>query len=209
MTEDHYFSAEPASQDERFPLSVRLAGFTLNLEGAPGVFSHDRLDLGTAVLLDRVPAPPKGNLLDLGCGWGAIALTMGLLQPDARIWAVDVNRRALDLTRRNAESVGQEHPLAPISALPPDHVPPLLRFEAIWSNPPIRIGKEALHALLASWLPRLTSRGEAYLVVQRNLGSDSLAAWMSAQVGDDGRPWGSVDRIASSKGFRILRLTRS
>lgn len=207
MTEDHYFSAEPASPDERFPLWVRLAGLDLRLDGAPGVFSQDRLDPGTAVLLDRVPPPPSGNLLDLGCGWGAIALTMGLLRPDARVWAVDVNRRALDLTERNADLVRRAHPLAPITALTPDSVPSDLAFDAIWSNPPIRIGKEALHRLLAMWLPRMVSDGEAYLVVHRHLGADSLAAWLS-ESGDGGRPWGAVEKLASSKGYRVLRLTR-
>jgi 16S rRNA G1207 methylase RsmC len=207
VTEDHYFSAEPASPDERFPLTVRLAGMEFHLNGAPGVFSHDRVDPGTSVLLDHVPLPPAGNLLDLGCGWGAIALTMGLVRPDARIWAIDINRRALDLTERNAELVRKSHPLAPIASLHPDDVPPSLTFDAIWSNPPIRIGKEALHRLLSRWLPRLVSGGEAYLVIQRHLGADSLATWL-AEAGDGGRPWGPVDRVASSKGYRVLRLTR-
>jgi 16S rRNA G1207 methylase RsmC len=171
------------------------------------VFSQNRVDPGTAVLLDHVPPPPSGDLLDLGCGWGAIALTMGLLRPDARVWAVDVNRRALDLTERNAELVRLVHPLAPITALHPDSVPPSLTFDAIWSNPPIRIGKEALHRLLSNWLPRLASGREAYLVVQRHLGADSLATWL-AETGDGGRPWFTVERVASSKGYRVLRLTR-
>jgi len=207
VTEDHYFSPDPASPDDRFPLTVRLGGHECHLDGAPGVFSTDRLDKGTSILLDHVPAPPAGNLLDLGCGWGAIALTMGLLRPDARVWAIDINRRALDLTERNAERVRQVHPFAPLVALHPDDVPPDLTFDAIWSNPPIRIGKEALHRLLSKWLPRLVPGGEAYLVVSRHLGADSLATWLG-EVDDDGRPWGAVDRVTSSKGYRVLRLTR-
>ncbi len=209
MTEDHYFTAHPASADERFPLHVTLAGSDLLLEGAPGVFSHDRLDLGTSVLLWHVPPPPEGDLLDLGCGWGAIALSMALLQPRATVWAVDVNERALDLTRRNVEHTRSRFPCAPVVAARPDSVPPALTFDAIWSNPPIRVGKDALHELLAAWLPRLKPRGAAYLVVQRNLGADSLAGWLQTQVDASGRRWGVVERVENSKGFRVLRLTRS
>jgi len=209
VTEDHYFSARPASPDERFSFTVDLVGRELEVDGAPGVFSHDRLDLGTSVLLKRVPVPPKGNLLDLGCGWGPITLAMALTSPDAHVWAVDVNERALDLTSRNAERARRTYPLAPVVALHPEAVPPTLRFDALWSNPPIRVGKEALHAMLSEWLPRLRPGAEAYLVVQRNLGADSLAAWLAAQVDGHGVGWGAVDKVASSKGFRVLRLTRA
>lgn len=207
MTGDHYFSADPASPGERFPLRVRLAGLDLELASAPGVFSGDRLDPGTAVLLDHVPPPPSGELLDLGCGWGPVALTMGLLSPQARVWAVDVNRRALDLTRLNAEAVESRHALATVLPCPPDDVPADLRFDALWSNPPIRIGKEALHGLLAAWVPRLVPGGEAHLVVQKNLGADSLARWLADQAAD-GAPWGEVERVASSRGYRVLRVRR-
>lgn len=207
MTGDHYFSIEPASPDKRFPLRVRLAGLDLDVESSPGVFSGDRLDPGTSVLLDHAPPPPAGNLLDLGCGWGPIALTMGLLTPEARIWAVDTNRRALDLAWRNVDSVRLRHDLASITVCPPDGVPPELRFDALWSNPPIRIGKEPLHRLLSAWIPRLAPGAEAYLVVQKNLGADSLARWMSEQT-VDGAPWGTVERVASSRGFRVLKIGR-
>src|SRR5690606_34169573 len=140
-------------------------------------FSPGHIDLGTTVLLRTVPVPEPGEILDLGCGWGPIALTAALSQPQGRVTAVDVNERALDLLRTNAARVEARAPLAPITACTPDQVSPDAVFDTIWSNPPIRIGKAALHELLAHWLPRLRASGEAYLVVQRNLGADSLAAW--------------------------------
>lgn len=170
------------------------------METAGGVFSGEGLDLGTQVLLRSVPTPPPtGDLLDLGCGWGPIALTLGLLAPKAHVWAVDVNERALDLARANAARLG----LAGVTATPPDGVPAGVRFAAIWSNPPIRIGKPALHALLETWLPRLAPGASAHLVVQRNLGADSLQTWLA------GRWPGELDveREASAKGFRVLRAT--
>ena len=198
MSEDHYFTAEPASSAQRRPLAVRLAGRDVEVEVASGVFSPGGLDKGTAILLHEAPPPPtEGTFLDLGCGWGPVALTMALLSPAAEVWAVDVNERALDLTRANAARLGLEG----ITAAPPDAMPPDLTFDVIWSNPPIRIGKAALHELLRTWLPRLTPGGSAYLVVSKNLGGDSLQRWIESDLGL------TCTRYASSKGFRILAVT--
>jgi 16S rRNA (guanine1207-N2)-methyltransferase len=196
---EHYFTARPASAEERRTIDVSLAGRDLTLETASGVFSPGHVDLGTQVLLRHVPAA-HGRVLDLGCGWGPIALAAALSADDAVVTAVDVNERALDLLRRNAARVGVADR---VTAATPDDVPADARFDALWSNPPIRIGKEALHELLAAWLPRLAVGGEAWLVVQRNLGSDSLARWIDEQG------WGAVEKVASAKGFRVLRMVRA
>lgn len=199
---DHYFSASPASPDERQPARVRLRGRDVDVVTAGGVFSHGRLDLGTQVLLREVPDPPDGgHVLDLGCGWGPVALAMAHAAPHATVWALDVNERALDLTARNAASLG----LARVRAVRAEDIPADVRFDAIWSNPPIRVGKPVLHELLRSWLPRLAPDGEAHLVVQRNLGADSLARWLEGELGAGFE----VSRAASAKGFRVLRVARS
>ena len=196
---DHYFTPEPASAEERRPLTLMLAGRRVTVTVSPGVFSPGGLDKGTRVLLDEAPEPPEeGTFLDLGCGWGAVALTLGLLRPDAEVWAVDVNERALDLARMNALSLHREG----IRVARPDQVPPGTRFDVIWSNPPIRIGKEALHDLLATWLPRLAPAGAAYLVVSKNLGADTLRRWVSSELGMP------CERVATSGGFRVLRVAR-
>ena len=198
MTEpDHYFSARPAAPDERRTITVELAGRSVDVQTAGGVFSPDHVDLGTRVLLREVPDPPaSGDLLDLGCGWGPLALTMALLSPGARVWAVDVNERALDLVRGNARRLG----LGNLRAALPGEVPDDVRFAAVWSNPPIRVGKDALHELLRRWLPRLSPGAEAWLVVGRNLGADPLHRWLADELGV------SVERAASAKGFRVLRV---
>ena len=206
---DHYFAAVPAAADDRREISVVLDGYPLQVETARGVFSPGHVDLGTTVLLDTVGAPTAGNVLDLGCGWGPIALTAAIRTPSARVYAVDVNERALDLVSRNAARVSERIEIAPIDALRPDAVDPSLRFDALWSNPPIRIGKAALHELLTQWVPRVKAGGEVWLVVQKNLGADSLSAWLAQQRDDAGVPWGDIDKVRSSKGFRVLRLTRS
>ncbi|WP_298747845.1 methyltransferase [uncultured Serinicoccus sp.] len=203
---DHYFSARPASADALRPLTVRLAGRDHEVVTAAGIFSPDGIDKGTRVLLEHAPAPPaQGRFLDLGCGWGPLALTLALESPDARVHAVDVNERALDLTRRNAALVGD----ADVVVTRPEDVDPDVRFDLVWSNPPIRVGKRALHELLLTWLPRLSDQEEAaaYLVVQKNLGADSLQAWLSSTLPGSMGPV-RVTREASSKGFRLLRVGR-
>lgn len=198
--QSHYFDADPSSPRRTRTLRVTLAGHDVEVLSAGGVFSADRLDLGTSVLLREVPAPPReGTLLDLGCGWGPIALTMGLLSPDAEVVAVDVNRRSRELTALNARSLGVK-----VGVCAPEEVDPSLVFDTIWSNPPIRIGKPALHELLMLWLPRLARGGDAYLVVARNLGADSLQTWLVSALGN---PF-EVTRHASAKGFRILCVHR-
>ena len=201
MPQEHYFSSKPADDGALRTVKVRLAGRELEVLTAGGVFSPGHLDLGTRVLLDEVPGPPAtGHVLDLGAGWGPVALTLGLEAPDATVWAVDVNERALDLVRRNATRVG----LSNVNAALPDDVPDDLRFAAIWSNPPIRIGKAELHELLRRWLPRLEAGATAWLVVQKNLGADSLQRWLAEDLGDGWR----VERTATAKGFRVLAVTR-
>jgi 16S rRNA G1207 methylase RsmC len=201
MTNEHYFSGTPESELKLRSIHATIAGRDVELTTANGVFSPERVDAGTRVLLSSVPAPPPGgNLLDLGCGWGPIALTLAAESPHATVWAVDVNQRSLDLVRRNAESMG----LTNINAVLPQDVPDDVEFMTIWSNPPIRVGKNELHAMLEQWMPRLEQGADAWLVVQKNLGSDSLHRWMD----DVFASVLMVTRAATNKGYRVLRARR-
>ncbi|KAA9378103.1 methyltransferase [Microbispora cellulosiformans] len=192
----HYFEERPEADSRPGTVTLVLPDLHLRLETDSGVFSPERIDAGTRVLLESVPAPPPdGDLLDLGCGYGPIALTMASRAPGATVWAVDVNRRSVDLCRRNAASAR----LDKVRSLHVDEVPDDVRFRAIWSNPAIRIGKAALHAMLTRWLDRLTPDGSAYLVVQKHLGSDSLQRWLNEQ----GWP---ASRLASRSAYRVLRV---
>lgn len=171
------------------------------MESASGTFSPGHLDTGTAVLLKYAPhLPEKGTFLDLGCGWGPLALALALESPDASVWGVDVNDRALEVAHDNAASAQ----LSNIVFAKPDDVPSDLHFDVIWSNPPIRVGKKELHALLSLWLPRLTPEGEAWLVVAKKLGADSLQEWITHGGAGDFE----ASRFETSRGFRIIRVTR-
>lgn len=199
MSSDHYFSASPASADERRTISVELNGSVRKIQTAAGIFSPSGLDKGTEVLLKNVPAP-RGRILDIGCGWGPITITAAEQSPDSEVYGVDVNERSIELARLNAQSLGLDN----VVVGRPDCIDPELEFDTIWSNPPIRIGKEALHELLLLWLPRLAPGGEAWMVVQKNLGSDSLQKWLVDQLPND---W-CITREATAKAYRVLRVTR-
>jgi 16S rRNA (guanine1207-N2)-methyltransferase len=197
---EHYFSTAPDAPEHRQRVSAEVWGRRLELESSSGVFSAGRLDIGTSVLFRETDPPARpGTYLDLGCGYGVIACALALSVPTSEVWAVDVNERALRLSSENAKrlEVGDR-----LHAVQPGDVPPEVEFEEIWSNPPIRIGKQALHALLLDWLPRLAPDGRAVLVVGKNLGADSLQRWIT----DQGYP---CARLASAKGFRVLQARRN
>lgn len=191
-----YFEEQPTAAGRPGTVTLVLPDLHLHLATDSGVFSADRIDPGTRILLQTVPPPPReGDLLDLGCGYGPIALTMAVRAPRATVWAVDVNRRSLALCERNAKAAG----LDKVRVAHADEVPDDIRFAAIWSNPPIRIGKRAVHEMLTRWLDRLVPGGQAHLVVQRHLGADSLQRWLA----DSGR---RVTRVTSRQGYRILKV---
>ena len=200
MTADHYFSAEPTAPAKRSRIEFTAAGRSYDLAVAAGVFSAGRLDPGTAVLLrkgDLPTAATTGTLLDLGCGYGPITCVLASEAPASTVYAVDVNSRARDLTAENAAALGLAER---VRVAAPDDVPAEVTFAQIWSNPPTHVGKAELHALLARWLPRLAPGGVGWLVINRNLGGDSLHTWLT------GLGW-DVARTASQRGFRVLRVS--
>jgi 16S rRNA (guanine1207-N2)-methyltransferase len=190
----HYFDPTPEVASKPRTLHLHAGDLAVDLQADRGVFGSRAIDLGTLTLLKEAPHPPsEGDLLDLGSGYGPIAIALARRSPAARVWAVDVNERALELTRANAAAARTPNVVACL----PDEVPAEVRFAAIYSNPPVRVGKAPLHALLLRWLPRLAPGAPAYLVVQRNLGADSLATWLAAEG------W-QVQRLKSKKGYRVL-----
>ncbi|MBB2945410.1 16S rRNA G1207 methylase RsmC [Actinoplanes lutulentus] len=198
MSADHYFTAEPDAPLRRSEIEFSVAGKNYRLAVASGIFSAGRLDPGTAVLLRKATLPTvttEGTLLDLGCGYGPIACVLATEAPAATVWAVDVNSRARELTAENTSKLG-------VKVAAPDDVPADVTFDQIWSNPPTHVGKAELRALMERWLPRLAPDGTAWLVINRNLGGDSLHTWLT------GLGW-QVERTASQRGFRVLRVTRN
>lgn len=195
----HYFDETPSSELKVKHIEVDIDGTKVKLQTAGGVFSPDHIDGGTSVLLNHLELAPKGgDILDIGCGWGPIALSLASHSPRSTVWAIDVNERSLELTRANVAAMG----LTNVKVCRPEEVPADIAFTGIWSNPPIRVGKEVLHEIMDTWLPRLEPKACAYLVVQKNLGSDSLQRWI------DERFEMNVDRIDTAKGFRVIRVLK-
>jgi 16S rRNA (guanine1207-N2)-methyltransferase len=195
----HYFDPAPVVASKPRTVHLHVGELALELQADRGVFGSRGIDLGTRVLLNEAPAPPpEGNILDLGSGYGPIAIALARQAPGARVWAVDVNERAVELTKKNAAAAA----VANVTACSPEEVPDEVLFAAIYSNPPVRVGKAALHELLVRWLGRLGLGGRAYLVVQRNLGADSLGKWLIEQGYE-------VQRLKSKKGYRILQVGRA
>ena len=199
MTDDeHYFTADPSVPFARETFTCEVWGHELELTSGAGVFSKGHLDHATGILFRETEPPAQGQFLDLGCGYGVIGLAMATAVPLANVTAVDVNERALLLANENARALGVE---GRFIACRPDQVPTDATYDEIWSNPPIRIGKQALHELLLTWLPRLRPEGRAVMVVGKFLGADSLQRWL----GDQGWP---TSRLVSAKGFRVLETRR-
>lgn len=193
----HYFDEQPGAPSVPRDVELWLPDMSLTLSTDRGVFGYGQIDAGSKLLLLKAPAPPQhGNLLDLGCGIGTIAIPLARRAPDAAVWAVDVNSRARDLCNANAAA----NSVFNVRVAAPDEVPAEIGFDCIWSNPPIRIGKQALHELLLTWLARLAPNGYAVMVVHQHLGGDSLQRWLT----DHGYP---TERLASSGGYRVLHTT--
>ncbi|SFC87219.1 Methyltransferase small domain-containing protein [Nocardioides terrae] len=193
---EHYFTADPSVAFERIPLTAAVWGSELDLVSGSGVFAQGRVDIGTSVLFRETEPPAPGRILDLGCGYGVIGLAIAATVSGARVTGVDVNERAVLLANENAASLGLTNYRA-VTTDPDDG-----EYDEIWSNPPIRIGKQALHELLLTWLPRLAPDGRAVMVVGKNLGADSLQRWLTEQ----GYP---TTRLASAKSFRVLETRRA
>ena len=201
VSENHYFSSSPEGPLVTREIQVSLNGQKTKVLTAGGIFSPEHIDQGTQVLLAHLQsANPTGTFLDIGCGWGPIALALAMHSPKATIYAVDVNERSLELTKLNAERLGLKN----IVVCRPEDVPANVVFDEIWSNPPIRVGKKVLHEILELWLNRLATGGTARLVVQKNLGSDSLHKWLVAEFS----PNFESTRIDSSKTFRVLKVSK-
>ncbi|WP_418060159.1 class I SAM-dependent methyltransferase [Pimelobacter simplex] len=198
MSDEHYFSADPSVAFQRAPVHAEVWGVELDLVSGSGVFAQGRLDIGTSILFRETEPPTGGRILDLGCGYGVIGLACAVAAPEAVVTAVDVNQRAVLLANENAATLGVTDRF---TAATPEGIDPAATYDEIWSNPPIRIGKAALHELLLTWLPRLAPGGRAVMVVGKNLGADSLQRWL----GEQGFP---TDRLASAKGFRVLESRR-
>lgn len=201
MSSEHYFSANPSTNQKLKPVEFSVAGQAIRLQAAAGTFSSGKLDKGTAVLLSLADQFPKqGKILDLGCGWGPVGIAIAKLSPATKVWGVDVNSRSVELANQNSKELG----LTNFQAVLSEQLPNEIKFDEIWSNPPIRIGKSALHELLTTYMNKLNPTGRAVLVVQKQLGAESLMKWLAEQFSGQ-----EVRRLANEKGYWVIEVASS
>ena len=191
---DHYYTSSPESAHRYAPCQYTYRGHELHFTTDAGVFSRGEVDFGTDVLLRSLPESMYGRVLDLGCGWGPVGVSIGKTWPGCAIVMSDVNERALSLAAKNARENGVTAQTVISSGL--DNVPG--EFDFIITNPPIRAGKQVIYAMFAQSAQQLKEKGEMYLVIRKQQGAESAIKYLKT-IFDE------VDTIEKSGGFWIIR----
>ena len=193
---EHYYTQNPQSAHDERKIEVNVLDCALHFTTDAGVFSRDGLDRGTEVLLNALPEP-KGRVLDLGCGWGAVGVALGKRWPGAEIVMTDVNARAVELARRNLSANGVTARVVQGDGFEAVEG----RFDLIITNPPIRAGKAVIYGFFDQALERLAPGGELYIVIRKQQGAPSALK----HLGQAGAQAEVVEREA---GYWVIRATR-
>ena len=193
---DQYYTADPSSESRPVPCAFPYRGHGLNFMTDAGVFSKGELDAGSRLLLDALP-DLSGDVLDLGCGWGAIGVAIARANRDARVVMADVNHRALDLCRANCSRNG-----VTAEVIESDGMAAVLgrRFDAIVTNPPIRAGKQVIYRMFADAAVSLKAGGALYLVIRKQQGAESCVKYLKTLYHE-------VEKLDKSAGFWVLKAS--
>ena len=191
---DQYYTADPTSESKPVPCAFPYRGDGLNFMTDAGVFSKGELDVGSRLLLDALPAL-SGDVLDIGCGWGAIGVAIAKANKAARVTMVDVNRRALSLCRQNCTRNG-----VTAEVIESDGMAEVLgrKFNAIVTNPPIRAGKQVIYKMFADAAVSLKKGGALYLVIRKQQGAESCVKYLKTLFNE-------VEKLDKSAGFWVLK----
>ena len=193
---DQYYTADPTSESRPVPCAFPYRGHGLNFMTDAGVFSKGELDVGSRLLIDALPAF-TGDVLDIGCGWGAMGIAVAKANKNARVTMVDVNRRALDLCRQNCErnrvtaEVIESDGMAEVMGR---------KFDAIITNPPIRAGKQVIYKMFADASASLKADGALYLVIRKQQGAESCVKYLKTLFDE-------VEKLDKSAGFWVLKAS--
>ena len=193
---DQYYTADPHSESKPVPCAFPYRGYGLNFMTDAGVFSKGELDVGSRLLLDALPEL-SGDVLDLGCGWGAIGVAIAKANKAARVVMADVNHRALGLARENCQRNG-----VTAEVIESDGMSAVMgrKFDAVVTNPPIRAGKQVIYRMFADAAVSLHNGGALYLVIRKQQGAESCMKYLKTL-------FDSVEKLDKSAGFWVLKAS--
>ncbi len=194
---DHYYSPDPKSGHRFAEAEYVYRGVHLRFTTDAGVFSRGEVDFGTDVLLRALPEEITGRVLDLGCGWGAVGISVGKKYPGCEIVMSDVNRRALSLAEKNASANGVAARIVESDGCGGVEGP----FDCILTNPPIRAGKQVIYRMFADCERLLTPSGALYLVIRKQQGAESAVKYLKTV-------YPAVETVEKSGGFWVIRCGR-
>ena len=194
---DHYYTRVPQSESRPVDCTYSFRGLALTFRTDAGVFSRGEVDAGTKLLLEALPEEMDGEILDLGCGWGVIGVSIARKWPGTRVTMADVNTRALDLSRENAKRNRAE-----VTCVESDGMAALegRTFDAVVTNPPIRAGKQVIYKMFADAAKSLKPGGALYLVIRKQQGAESCMKYLQTL-------YTHVEKIDKSGGFWVLKAT--
>ena len=192
---DHYYTRTPQSASRPAECSFTYRGVDLVFETDAGVFSRGEVDTGTRLLLEALPEDMHGEILDLGCGWGVIGISIARKWPETQVTMADVNTRALELSRKNAKRNRAE-----VICAESDGMEALAdrNFDAVVTNPPIRAGKQVIYKMFADAAQRLKPGGALYLVIRKQQGAESCIRYLETI-------YEKVEKLDKSGGFWVLK----
>ena len=192
----HYFINDKNLEENRREISFRFFGLSYTLVTDDGVFSKDGLDYGSRLLLENVcKSEIEGEILDLGCGYGPIGIVIKRCFPVAHITMVDINERAIELTKLNVERYEMDNKVLvsdSFNELENKH------FNHIILNPPIRAGKEVIYSMFEQASTHLCDDGCLWIVMRKNHGANSAIAKISDI-------FGNYEVIDKEKGFFVIK----
>jgi len=196
---DHYYTRVPNSESRPAGCEYTYRGVSLSFQTDAGVFSKGEVDTGTRLLLEALPEEMSGEILDLGCGWGAIGISIARKWPETRVTMADINTRALDLSRENAKRNRAE-----VTCVESDGMAALegQAFDTVVTNPPIRAGKQVIYRMFADAAASLKPGGALYLVIRKQQGAESCIKYLQTL-------FAGVEKIDKSGGFWVLRAVKN
>jgi len=195
----HYYSNQPDAQHDRRTIEEQLKGSTYRFISDAGVFSKKGVDYGSKVLIEAMEFSPRAEVLDVGCGYGPMGLTAARMVKDGHVTMVDVNSRAVELAKENALLNG----ITNVSIMESDLFTAVKgkSFDVILTNPPIRAGKETVHAIFEQAYEHLREGGALWVVIQKKQGAPSAKEKLTKLFGD-------VQEVTKDKGYRIFKALK-